>query len=214
MLFFPGLPKSSFPHSSGGTVWWETRTGCPALAMLCQPKRLPKHRGFSSQKVTVDSVDLQVYEIYELSRRRDVVWATFSFRFDNRPGVRLLSARPKAWGAWCAQKRMVSELQKERDVDGSHCHWLVNEIIYCMFNMAKQSFPAAFASLFSLLNGSTLGSPSPTNFREGRPCGPTIRPGRRNGRSHSPSWLQSWCLLWYFKSTFVETNVWFLEFRR
>lgn len=102
---FSGLPTSSFPHRFGGTVWWEARTGCPALVMLCQPKRLPKHRGFSSQKVTVDSVDLQVYEIYELSRRRDVVWATFSFRFDNQPGVRLLSARPKALGCLvCSEK--------------------------------------------------------------------------------------------------------------
>lgn len=101
-FFFPGLQKSSFPHSSGGMVWWETRTGCPALAMLCQPKRLPKHRGFSSKKVTVD---LQVDEIYELSRRRDVVWATFSFRFDNQPGVRLLSARPKALGCLVCSER-------------------------------------------------------------------------------------------------------------
>ena len=40
-------------------------------------------------------------------------------------------------------------------MDGSHCHWLRNEIIYGMLNMAKQSFPAyqEFASLFSLLNG-------------------------------------------------------------
>ena len=105
LLFFSRTSKVLLPSQFWGTVWWETRTGCPALAMLCQPKRLPKHRGFSSQKVTVDSVDLQVYEIYELSRRRDVVWATFSFRFDNQPGVRLLSARPKALGCLvCSEK--------------------------------------------------------------------------------------------------------------
>lgn len=102
LLFFSRTSKVLLPSQFWGNGMVGNKDWLSSPRDALPAKAPPEASRLFIKKVTVD---LQVDEIYELSRRRDVVWATFSFRFDNQPGVRLLSARPKALGCLVCSER-------------------------------------------------------------------------------------------------------------